>query len=117
MCGKIRKFAATNEYQLMTQLVVTLKDQSYLPNIRRIVKSLQGVESVSTTRKELPFQARTKAHVSRKRKVNTQKNLAVTVDDVSDPLEALDAIGRLVQSTGKTTGQLIDDYLKEKYDL
>ena len=26
----------------MTQLVITLKDQSYLPNIRRIVKSLQG---------------------------------------------------------------------------
>lgn len=33
----------------MTQLVITLKDQSYLPNIRRIVKSLVGVEKVSTT--------------------------------------------------------------------
>ena len=32
----------------MTQLVITLKDQSYLPNIRRIVKSLVGVEKVST---------------------------------------------------------------------
>ena len=30
----------------MTQLVITLKDQSYLPNIRRIVKSLVGVEKV-----------------------------------------------------------------------
>ena len=30
----------------MTQLVITLKDQSYLPNIRRIVKSLVGVENV-----------------------------------------------------------------------
>lgn len=35
-------------YQDMTQLVITLKDQSYLPNIRRIVKSLEGVEKVST---------------------------------------------------------------------
>ena len=34
----------------MTQLVITLKDQSYLPNIRRIVKSLVGVEKVTTTR-------------------------------------------------------------------
>ena len=34
---------------MMTQLVITLKDQSYLPNIRRIVKSLVGVEKVSTT--------------------------------------------------------------------
>ena len=32
----------------MTQLVITLKDQSYLPNIRRIVKSLVGVEKVTT---------------------------------------------------------------------
>ena len=32
----------------MTQLVITLKDQSYLPNIRRIVKSLVGVEKVRT---------------------------------------------------------------------
>ena len=35
---------------LMTQLVVTLKDQSYLPNIRRIVKSLVGVEKVTTAK-------------------------------------------------------------------
>lgn len=36
----------------MTELVVTLKDPSYLPNIRRIVKSLVGVEKVSTPRKK-----------------------------------------------------------------
>ena len=35
----------------MTQLVITLKDQSYLPNIRRIVKSLVGVEKVTTAKK------------------------------------------------------------------
>ena len=34
----------------MTQLVITLKDQSYLPNIRRIVKSLVGVEKVTTAK-------------------------------------------------------------------
>ena len=34
----------------MTQLVITLKDQSYLPNIRRIVKSLVGVEKVITAK-------------------------------------------------------------------
>ena len=32
----------------MTQLVITLKDQSYMPNIRRIVRSLVGVEKVTT---------------------------------------------------------------------
>ena len=34
----------------MTQLMVTLKDQSYLPNIRRILKSLVGVEKVTTAK-------------------------------------------------------------------
>ena len=34
----------------MTQLVITLKDNSYLPNIRRIVKSLVGVEKVTTAK-------------------------------------------------------------------
>ena len=34
----------------MTQLVITLKDQSYLPNIRRIVKSLVGVEKITTAK-------------------------------------------------------------------
>ncbi len=36
----------------MTQLVITLKDASYLPNIRRIIKSLVGVEKVSVPRKK-----------------------------------------------------------------
>jgi hypothetical protein len=36
----------------MTQLVITLKDSSYLPNIRRIIKSLVGVEKVSVPRKK-----------------------------------------------------------------
>lgn len=34
----------------MTQLVITLKDQSYMPNIRRIVRSLVGVEKVTTAK-------------------------------------------------------------------
>ena len=34
----------------MPQLIITLKAQSYLPNIRRIVKSLVGVEKVTTSR-------------------------------------------------------------------
>ena len=34
----------------MTQLIITLKGQSYLANIRRIVKSLVGVEKVTTTK-------------------------------------------------------------------
>ncbi|MBR2243136.1 MAG: hypothetical protein IJ888_00175 [Prevotella sp.] len=38
--------------QPMTQLVITLKDSSYLPNIRRIIKSLVGVEKVSVPRKK-----------------------------------------------------------------
>ena len=36
--------------RLMTQLVITLKDSSYVSNIRRIVKSLVGVEKVSAVR-------------------------------------------------------------------
>lgn len=36
----------------MTELVITLKDSSYLPNVRRIVKSLVGVEKVSVPRKK-----------------------------------------------------------------
>ena len=43
-------FACEYKEKIMTQLVITLKDQSYLPNIRRIVKSLVGVEKVSTTK-------------------------------------------------------------------
>ena len=39
----------------MTQIVITLQDQSYLPNIRRIVRSLQGVHSVRVSRmKDVP---------------------------------------------------------------
>ena len=42
---KVFIFADRNKTcKIMTQLVITLKDQSYLPNIRRIVKSLVGVE-------------------------------------------------------------------------
>lgn len=49
----IRIFAnGTLLYTTMTQLVITLKDSSYLPNIRRIVKSLVGVEKVSVPRKK-----------------------------------------------------------------
>lgn len=40
------------ELTIMTELVITLKDSSYLPNIRRIVKSLVGVEKVSVPRKK-----------------------------------------------------------------
>ncbi|MBR4920377.1 MAG: hypothetical protein IKZ62_03540 [Prevotella sp.] len=44
----------------MAQLVITLKDSSYMPNIRRIVKSLVGVEKVSTVRAEAKAPARKK---------------------------------------------------------
>ena len=44
----------------MTQLVVTLKDQSYLPNIRRILKSLVGVEKVTTAKTDTKTAARKK---------------------------------------------------------
>lgn len=36
----------------MTELIITLKDASYLPNIRRIIKSLVGVEKVSMPRQK-----------------------------------------------------------------
>jgi hypothetical protein len=44
----------------MTQLVITLKDQSYLPNIRRILKSLVGVEKVTTAKTDAKTTARKK---------------------------------------------------------
>ena len=36
----------------MTELVITQEDSSYLPNVRRIVKSLVGVEKVCVPRKK-----------------------------------------------------------------
>jgi hypothetical protein len=44
----------------MTQLVITLKDQSYLPNIRRILKSLVGVEKVTMAKAGVKPAARMK---------------------------------------------------------
>jgi hypothetical protein len=44
----------------MTQLVITLKDRSYLPNIRRILKSLVGVEKVTTAKTDAKPAARKK---------------------------------------------------------
>ena len=79
----------------MTQLVITLKDQSYLPNIRRIVKSLQGVEKVNVAR-----QKPVKLHVRK-----------------DNPMGALDEIGELIRSTGKSSNQLIGEYLSEKYSI
>lgn len=99
----------------MTQLVITLKDQSYLPNIRRIVKSLQGVESVSTPRKQAESALRKPASTIRRSKAGTRKGKTLTSSGATDPLEALESIGSLVRSTGKTSEQLIDEYLTEKY--
>ena len=44
--------------------MITLKDQSYLPNIRRILKSLVGVEKVTTAKTDVKPAAR-KKHLSR----------------------------------------------------
>ena len=98
----------------MTQLVITLKDQSYLPNIRRIVKSLQGVESVSMPRKPLPTRRKPVAAV---RKSSSTLWESLAADKAADPLEALESIGSLVRSTGRTSRQLIDEYLEEKYGV
>ena len=79
----------------MTQIVITLKDQSYLPNIRRIVKSLQGVERVSVTRQK-ESEATAKARMSGARSSKGfLKGLSVPADT--------------------TSRQLVDDYLEEKY--
>ncbi|MBR1485524.1 MAG: hypothetical protein IJ612_07535 [Prevotella sp.] len=98
----------------MTQLVITLKDQSYLPNIRRIVKSLQGVESVRASRQ--PRTAQKKRAVSPRRS-STHVLKGQTTGQISDPLEALESLGQLVRGTGKTSEQLIDEYLADKYGL
>ena len=101
----------------MTQLVITLKDQSYLPNIRRIVKSLQGVESVSTSRKQVTSAGSKPSSAIRRSKVGTRKGKVLSVTEATDPLEALESIGNLVRSTGKTSERLIDEYLTEKYGV
>ncbi|MBO4826855.1 MAG: hypothetical protein J5506_06445 [Prevotella sp.] len=81
----------------MTQLVITLKDQSYLPNIRRIVKSLKGVESVSVARK--------------KKTPKENKSIQVVQKGSSSFLKGL------VVPTNMNSQQLIDEYLTEKYGL
>ena len=98
----------------MTQLVITLKDQSYLPNIRRIVKSLQGVESVSSSRR--PRTAQKKVTVSPRRSSATFLK-ELTTGLTSDPLEALESISSMVRSTGRTSEQLIEEHLTEKYGV
>lgn len=77
----------------MTQLVITLKDQSYLPNIRRIVKSLQGVEKVNVSREN-----------SQKPRRTARKSLKSShfLEGLTAPKET-------------TAEQLISDYLQEKY--
>ena len=79
----------------MTQLVITLKDQSYLPNIRRIVKSLQGVESVS-----IPREKRVSQHPTVK---EPKRSSATFLKGLSVPKG--------------TSRQLINEYLEEKYGV
>ena len=98
----------------MTQLVITLKDQSYLPNIRRIVKSLQGVESVSTPRKK---KVSTRPTVKESKRSSAIFLKGLTSGQTSDPLEALESLGQLVRGTGKPSGQLIGEYLADKYGV
>ena len=98
----------------MTQLVITLKDQSYLPNIRRIVKSLQGVESVSTSRKKI---ASTYPTVKESRRRSAHFLKEVTAGQTLDPLEALESLGQIVRGTDKSSEQLIDEYLADKYGV
>ena len=87
-----------NKVEIMTQLVVTLSDQSYLPNIRRIVKSLQGVESVSVPRKKKVIAIhKTPPVATQRRSANFLKGLTVP--------------------QGKTSRQLIDEYLEDKYGV
>jgi len=101
----------------MTQLVITLKDQSYLPNIRRIVKSLQGVESVSTSKKRVTSTGSKPSAAICKSKTSTHKGKVLSVPEVTDPLDALESIGKLVRDSGRTSKQLINEYLTEKYGI
>lgn len=81
---------------LMTQLVITLKYPSFLPNIRRIVKSLQGVESVSVSKQKLPK--------SQKEGKKTKHSSATFLKGLTMPKD-------------KSSQQLIDEYLEEKYSV
>ena len=102
----------------MTQLVITLKDQSYLPNIRRIVKSLQGVESVSTSKKRVTSTgSKPSAAICRSKTSTHNKGKVLSVPEVTDPLDALESIGKLVRDSGRTSKQLINEYLTEKYGI
>lgn len=80
----------------MTQLVITLKDRSYLSNIRRIVKSLQGVDRVSVSRQKKTNVASANTLAGRKRR-------------------SADFLKGLSVPDGTTSREMIDDYLAEKY--
>lgn len=80
----------------MTQIVITLKDHSYLPNIRRIVRSLQGVDSV---------------RVSRSKNVSQKKNSNV------DKRSSANFLKGLTIPAGTSSMQLVGDYLDEKYGV
>ena len=58
----------------MTQLTVTLQDPTYLPNIRRIIKSLVGVEKVTVTRKKRLSRYEQSLLDAKEGRVNTYEN-------------------------------------------
>ena len=80
----------------MTQIVITLKDHSYLPNIRRIVRSLQGVDSVRVSRSK---------NVSQKKNGNTGRRGSASF------------LKGLVVPAGGSSRQLVGEYLEEKYGV
>ena len=80
----------------MTQIVITLKDQSYLPNVRRIVRSLQGVDSV---------------RVSKQKRVSRKKNSIATKGGSAHFLKGLTV------PAATSSRQLLDEYLEEKYGV
>ena len=80
----------------MTQIFITLQDQSYLPNIRRIVRSLQGVHSV---------------RVSRMKDVPQKKNSR------TDRRGSATFLKGLTIPASTSSRELVDEYLEEKYGV
>ena len=85
--------------KIMTQLVITLRDKSYLSNIRRIVKSLQGVESVSVAR-----QKRVTGKAKKVSSASVHSGSAIFLKGLVAPVDT-------------SQRQLVEEYLEEKYGL
>ena len=97
----------------MPQLLVTINDTSKLPNLRRVIKSLYGVDKVAMPRKKKDRQA-TMPDPTQKRQLARLARLAKLKQDWDDegayPIEAgvLENVRDLIMADGS---QMLKDWI------